>query len=125
MSDLTLTKIRLRNRRWEGRLTGAPAGGPRPEIAVTYLDTPVTGVVLSEGPEAGSWDLIVTIPDEAVTDGVHCFVILDAASGAKLSDFAVIAGEAITDDLRAEVELLRAELDMLKRAFRRHCLETM
>jgi hypothetical protein len=29
------------------------------------------------------------------------------------------------DDLRAEVDLLRAELDMLKRAFRRHCLETM
>jgi hypothetical protein len=28
------------------------------------------------------------------------------------------------DDLRAEVDLLRAELDMLKRAFRRHCLET-
>ena len=25
----------------------------------------------------------------------------------------------------AEVELLRAELDMLKRAFRLHCLETM
>ena len=35
-----------------------------------------------------------------------------------------IAGEAVSDDLRAEVELLRAELDMLKRAFRRHCLET-
>jgi hypothetical protein len=26
--------------------------------------------------------------------------------------------------LRAEVDLLRAELDMLKRAFRRHCVET-
>lgn len=124
MSDLTLTKIRLRNRRWEGRLTGTATGGA-PKIRVTYLDHPVEGVEVKEGPEPGSWDLIVTIPDEAVTDGAHCFLILDAADGTKLGDFALIAGEAIADDLRAEVELLRAELDMLKRAFRRHCLETM
>jgi len=26
--------------------------------------------------------------------------------------------------MRVEMDLLRAELDMLKRAFRRHCLET-
>ena len=36
----------------------------------------------------------------------------------------MITGEPLGDDIRAEVELLRAELDMLKRAFRRHCLET-
>ena len=41
-----------------------------------------------------------------------------------LGDFTLMAGDAVADDLRAEVELLRAELDMLKRAFRRHCLET-
>lgn len=33
MSDLTLTKIRLRNRRWEGRLTGAPAAPHAPTSA--------------------------------------------------------------------------------------------
>ena len=125
MSDLTLTKIRLRNRRWEGRLTGAPAGGPRPDIRVTYLDQPVEAVELTEATEPGTWDLAVTIPDHAIADGVHCFLVLDGASGTKLGDFALVAGEATSDDLRAEVELLRAELDMLKRAFRRHCLETM
>ena len=36
-----------------------------------------------------------------------------------------LAGEALAHDIRAEIDLLRAELDMLKRAFRRHCLETM
>jgi outer membrane protein assembly factor BamA len=36
----------------------------------------------------------------------------------------LIAGEALGDDIRVEVELLRDELDMLKRAFRRHCVET-
>ncbi|MDX2483231.1 MAG: hypothetical protein QNK42_06175 [Pseudodonghicola sp.] len=125
MSDLTLTKIRLRNRRWEGRVTGAPVGAPCPEISVTYLDQPVAEIELSEGPEPGSWDLVVPIPDQAVADGVHCFLILDAATDIKLGDFTLIADDAVSDDLRAEVELLRAELDMLKRAFRHHCLETM
>lgn len=125
MSDLTLTKIRMRNRRWEGRVTGANTSGARPEIRVTYQDRPVAGVELTEATDPGSWDLKVPVPDEAVADGVHCFLIFDAASDTKLGDFALIAGEAIADDLQAEVELLRAELDMLKRAFRRHCLETM
>jgi hypothetical protein len=30
----------------------------------------------------------------------------------------------LDEDIRAEVDLLRAELDLLKRAFRRHCSET-
>ena len=51
-------------------------------------------------------------------------MIIDADANVKLGDFTLIAGEPLADDLRAEVELLRAELDMLKRAFRRHCLET-
>lgn len=43
----------------------------------------------------------MTIPDHAVADGMHCFLILDGASGTKLGDFALMAGEAISDDLRA------------------------
>jgi len=46
-------------------------------------------------------------------------------SGDKLGHFTIITGVAMEDDIRAEMDLLRAELDMLKRAFRRHCLETM
>ena len=37
----------------------------------------------------------------------------------------MITGEPVEDDLRGEIDLLRAELDMLKRAFRRHCIDTM
>ncbi|WP_417674151.1 hypothetical protein [Pseudodonghicola sp.] len=125
MSDLTLTKISMRNRRWEGRLTGAKASGARPDVRVTYLDRPVDGIELRESEAPGSWDLIVPVPEEAVADGVHTVLIRDGATDVKLGDFTLIAGEIATDDLRAEVELLRAELDMLKRAFRRHCLETM
>jgi hypothetical protein len=125
MSDLTLTKIRLRNGVWEGRIAGAASTGARPDVLVTHLDQPVEAVKLTETAEAGQWDLAIPVPRHALADGVQTFLILDRADNSKLGDFTLIAGEAIADDLRAEVELLRAELDMLKRAFRRHCLETM
>ena len=90
-----------------------------------YLDEPVKEAELVESPEPGVWDLRVPIPKDAIADGVQTFVIVDMSDGTKLGDFTLIAGEAAAEDLRSEVELLRAELDMLKRAFRRHCLETM
>ena len=51
-------------------------------------------------------------------------VIADAETGEAEATVSLVAGEALAGDLRAEIDLLRAELDMLKRAFRRHCLET-
>lgn len=125
MSNLTLTKIRLRNGIWEARIKTPKDSEARPDIRVTYLDSPVEAVKLTEGTEEGLWNLSVPVPAQAVADGVHSFLIFDGADDTKLGDFTLIAGETVADDLRAEVELLRAELDMLKRAFRRHCLETM
>jgi hypothetical protein len=46
------------------------------------------------------------------------------ATDAVLASFAFLAGDALSEDIRAEMDLLRDELDMLKRAFRRHCVET-
>jgi hypothetical protein len=42
-----------------------------------------------------------------------------------LGSFSIVAGDALAEDIRAELSLLRAELDMLKKGFRRHCLETL
>ena len=125
MSELTLTKIRLRHGAWEGRISGAGDAGARPDLRVMYLDHPVPAVELSEGAEPGLWELKIPVPADAIADGVQTFVIYDGADDSKLGDFTLIAGDHANDDLRGEVELLRAELDMLKRAFRRHCLETM
>ncbi|KIC18591.1 MULTISPECIES: hypothetical protein [unclassified Leisingera] len=125
MSDLTLTKIRFRNGIWEGKIGNAPVSGAKPDITVMFQDQPVENVILTEGTAERDWLVAVPVPPEAVADGVQTFVIFDAADSTRLGDFTLIAGEAVADDLRAEVELLRAELDMLKRAFRRHCLETM
>lgn len=122
MSDTKLVKTRLRAGVWEGVLSGVSG---QPLLEVLHLETPVAGTVLTEIPErAGHWAVRVPIPVEALSEGVQTFLIRDAASGDKLGHFTIITGVAMEDDIRAEMDLLRAELDMLKRAFRRHCLET-
>ena len=125
MSDLTLTKTFLRNGVWQGIITGADSTAGQPDIRVMYLDQPVDKTELAEGPDKGQWTLRIPIPDHAIADGVQTFVTYDNANDTKIGHFTLIAGDPLADDMRAEMELLRAELDMLKRAFRRHCLETM
>lgn len=122
--ELTLTKIAIRDGIWTGDLV-ARGGDGMPRIEATHDGRPVAGVELVpvEGRER-AWRLRVPVPSTALTEGVQAVLIRDAASGAHLASFAVLTGEELDEDLRAEVALLRAELDMLKRAFRRHCVET-
>lgn len=122
MTPLTLTRTRMQAGVWEGVLQGASDGVP-PALHVSHLGQPVTGVTVSPLAEGG-WLVRVPVPAGAIADGVQTFVIADAASGETLDSFAILAGDALAEDIRAEVDLLRAELDMLKRAFRRHCVET-
>lgn len=125
MSDVTLTKTRLFEGVWEGVLTHLGKGNFQPEIEVTHLQVTVEGVEIIEKPEEKIWIVRVPIPAELIADGVQTFLICDRRSGEVLNSFALISGEALSHDIRAEVALLREELDLLKRAFRRHCLETM
>jgi len=95
-------------------------------LQVLLLDSEVPGVSITPiDTRPGDYAVQVPIPADLLCEGVQTFVIRDPASGHKLGHFTVITGVAMEDDIRAEVDLLRAELDMLKRAFRRHCLETM
>lgn len=121
-SKLSVTKARLRNGVWEGVLNG-PAGDA-PNISVTHLDQPMENVALTDTDTDGQWQLTIPVPSDLISDGVQTFLILDPETGARLASFAIAAGAPLSEDLRAEVDLLRAELDMLKRAFRRHCVET-
>ena len=124
MHGLTLTKTRLFEGVWEGVLAYDGEGNYQPEIEVTHLQKPVAGVRIVEKPEEKLWVVRVPIPVELISDGVQTFVICDKRSGEMLDNFALLAGDALSYDLRAEISLLREELDLLKRAFRRHCLET-
>ncbi|MBY5989730.1 hypothetical protein FIU89_18315 [Roseovarius sp. THAF27] len=123
MQELTLTKTRLFEGVWEGVITGA--GDRRPDVSVTHLQDSIAGVEVVEKPEEQAWVLRVPIPADRIADGVQTFLISDKQTGTALGSFSIVSGDALAYDIRAEVTLLREELDMLKRAFRRHCLETM
>ncbi len=125
MADLSLVKTRIHAGIWEGVLTGGLGTGAPPEVLVTHLEQPVTTVAVTADTESpGAWNVRIAIPPELLSDGVQTFVITDPATGERLDSFTVITGMPLEDDIRAEVDLLRAELDMLKKAFRRHCVET-
>lgn len=124
MSDLTLTKTRLRDGIWEGVLTGGD--GAAPKVQASYQEAPLEDVaVVRDAGEPATWKVKIPVPAALLSDGVHTVLISEADSGERLGSFTILAGDAMDEDLRAEVDLLRAELDMLKRAFRRHCVDTM
>lgn len=125
MTDLKLTKTRLFEGVWEGVLTATDSGNLQPEIEVTHQQERVEGVEVIEDPDRKHWVVRVPVPAERIADGVQTFLIQDARTGDTLDSFALLAGDALSYDIRAEMMLLREELDMLKRAFRRHCLDTM
>lgn len=129
MTDLNVTQARLFEGVWEGMLTGVsddrPPEDAPPSIEVTHRRTTLPGVevIAAEGHEG--WLLRVPVPPQTLSDGVQTYLIRDAQSGRNLASFAILAGDVLGDDIRAEVALLRDELELLKRAFRQHCLETM
>lgn len=123
MSNLVLTKTQLRQGIWEGLLTGATSEAP-PKLSVTHQGTPVPDVSVNALEVGTGYGVRIPIPTEAISDGMQTLLVTDAATQTQLASITLMAGEALGDDLRVEVDLLRAELDMLKRAFRRHCLET-
>ena len=122
MGRLELTKTKMKQGVWQGILTGA--GEDTPNVEVTHENTVVPDIVLTHNQSADHWVLSVPIPREAIADGVQTLIIRETDLDTKLGHITLIAGEVLADDIRGEMDLLRAELDMLKRAFRRHCVET-
>ena len=111
MSQVTLTNTNLANATYSATLSGPP--GDAPEVAILFRDVPLSGVEIS--PETpGVWVLRARIPEAALSDGIHVFLVIDNASGARLGDFAVIAGDGADDALRADHDPgeLRARLSL-------------
>lgn len=123
MGRMQLAKTRIRGGVWEGVLSGPEA---QPRLEVLLLGRALPGVSVTAIPaQPAHWAVHVPIPSEVLSEGVQTFLIREVGDEETLAHFTVITGVAMEDDLRAEVDLLRQEMDMLKRAFRRHCLETM
>jgi hypothetical protein len=121
MPDVTLTKTRIANGVWEGVLSGVSGDGA--SVEALHQDTALEGVEVTPVPgKPGRFAVRVPIPAGILTEGVQ--TVLLRAGGEVLAHITLITGVPMEDDLRAEIALLRAELDLLKRAFRRHCAET-
>ena len=124
MSAFELSKTRLFEGVWEGLLTAIDENGTKPDLGVTHLEKPLGELLLKETGEPNQWAVRIPIPVDLIGDGAQTFLIFDKDTGETLDSFTIIAGDAVSDDIRAEVALLWAELDLVKRAFRRHCVET-
>ena len=124
-TNIELIKLRMAEGVWHGALKNPGQSNWQPKVEVTHLETPIDGVEVEEDSIEGHWNVRIPIPADKIADGVQTFVISDQSEDAVLGSFSIIAGDPLAEDIRAEMSLLRAELDMLKKAFRRHCVETM
>lgn len=119
--DLTLVQTRIVEGVWEGELRGVT--GEAPTLAASYDGRAIDGLDVTRLPgKSGRYTVRLPIPPFVLSEGVQ--TILITLGDLVLARVVLVAGALADDDLRAEVSLLRAELDLLKRAFRRHCVET-
>ncbi|MFY0693208.1 MAG: hypothetical protein JXR14_14945 [Paracoccaceae bacterium] len=126
MSDLTMTKTRIHAGVYEGIVVDSAGEDGQPDVGVFHLDKELEGIEMSrDAQDLRLWHLRFQIPVELLTDGVQTFIFRHVPDDTTLDSFTIVTGEPLSDDLRGEVDLLRAELNMLKKAFRRHCVETM
>ncbi len=112
MKPPILTPTRFENAIWEGLI----ASDTQPSIEAFLHGERIEGVTVDSSPEG--WVVQIPVPKSALSDGVHSIVIRDETTQDTLGSFTVIAGVPAAESLLAEVDLLRAELDMLKRVVR-------
>ena len=116
---LTIGQSRILGGKWEAVVTGASTP---PNIAVRILGEELPNVNVREAD--GGYRVSCAIPSDYISDGIQTFLVIDAETDETIGDFVLVCGDVMEEDIRAEVAQLRAELDLLKRAFRRHCVET-
>lgn len=109
----------VREAQWVCQITADPQA-PAPKVQAMLQGTMVEGVTLAPN-GLDQWQATVPIPKRAICDGASTLVLVEAETQKTLADLTLVAGTPADRNLQATVTLLRAEVDMLKRAFRDHC----
>lgn len=109
---------------WSGRLTAQACPG---RVCVILLGEVVARARLTQQAE-DAWEVRAELPGRLISDGVVSLILVaddadeDAPVGPesqRLGRLNLAAGTALDDDLTAEIALIRSELELLKREFRR------
>lgn len=116
MTDPFLTQSRLQAGVWQARLE--QAGPNTPALTASHAGRKLPDLSCTPTDQAETWQISLPIPAEVLNDGLQT-IILSRPDGTTVGSLAILAGEALADDLRAEISLLRSELDLLKAAIRR------
>ena len=116
MSEEKLVKVAFQGGRYEGELHAPQDTG----IEAVHEGRVIAAARLVHGDEGTGTRLSIEFPAEILSDGVQVVSLRSTVTGAILDRVTFLAGDVLEDDVRAEITLLRDELEMLKRAFRRH-----
>lgn len=104
---------------WEALATAEDS----PIVVALHGGRGIDGVSVTPVPgPSGRFAVRVPIPAWALNEGVQTIVV--QSGGETVATFTLVAGEPLEQDMKAELSLLRAELDLLKRAFQQHVRET-
>lgn len=88
-----------------------------PDLEVVHDGKPLAGMTLSAAAdEKRGWRLAIPIPAGTLSDGVQIYMVRDVANDTVIGHIPILMGEGLADSLTAEVALLRAELEVVKRA---------
>lgn len=110
----------------EGRLTGTvearAANAPAPLLEVISRGQSIAMGETAPQPDSSTvsrWSYSIAIPPSVLTDGTQTLLLRELEATETLASLSIMVGEPIDQDVLAELDLLRAELDMLKAAMRR------
>ena len=116
-----LVKIALNGGEYEGVLTAPEDTG----IEAVHEGRVIAAARLThDSADPGEVRVRLALPAAVISDGVQVVSLRSTVTGTVLDRITFLAGEALDEDLRAEIALLRDELEMLKRAFRQHVSAT-
>ncbi|WGH77243.1 hypothetical protein [Jannaschia ovalis] len=113
--DWILNRAAVTGGTYRGVLTGA---GEPPALEMA-LGGESLGHLTQSPLEGGGWQVEGELGPAALTDGTQT-VLIRTPDGTVLDRVTVICGLDRAEDLRAELDALRAEVALLKTAFRRH-----
>jgi hypothetical protein len=114
----TLQRTHVQAGQYQAVLTGA---GDPPVLEARHAGGLLEGLEIREiSGASGEWQVNLSLPPVLMADEVQVVMICDATTGTVLDCVTITTGLDPSEDLLAEMAVMRAELDMLKKAFRRH-----